>query len=213
MAVTEVTHNDCVAARALRDDVIAGLLEPMTDVVRTLQRLAIAQVSPESPQLDSELLVRARSLAHSLQQIIDELITSGTHRGVLDGREPQETITVRSAIETAAAAASHALCTRHVVVRGAHRVAITTSTPRFHALLVRLFEVSIGSGEYRIVLDRSRGELLMQFEKCDISPDDLDSVRGLARTIGGTADRANANGNPMVVVWLPQQRVSDPIEQ
>ena len=171
------------------------------------------QVGPESPQLDSQLLVRARALAHSLTQVIEELVATGTQHGVLDGREPQETILVRSAIETAAAAASAALGTRQVVVRGAHRVALTTSVARFHALLVHILETIIGQGELRIVLDRSRGELLMQFERSDVTSAGLDSIRAVARTIGGTANRSGTPMSATLVVWLPQQRVDDPIEQ
>ena len=204
-----IPHGHDASARQLRDDVTSGLQEPLAEVLRTLQRLAIAQVSPDSPQLDPQLLVRARSLAHGLSHVIDELVTSGTQDGVLDGREPQETVLVRNAIEQAAVAAAASLDGRYVVVRGAERIAVTTNTARFHNLLVRILESASGHGEFRIVLDRSRGELLIQFEKAELSSSDLDAVRTMARSLGGTADRAATPQSINLVVWLPQQRVSD----
>ncbi len=211
MAITEVDRDSNVA-RQLRDSVAHGLQEPLAEVVRTLQHLAVAQVSPDAPQLDPQLLVRARSLAHGLSQVIEELISSGTQHGVLDGREPQETVIVRDAIESAAAAAKWNP-ERCVVVRGTPHIAITTNAAKFEALLVRILEVSIGDGDLRILLERSRGELLMQFEASEISSADLDAVRVLARAIGGTSDRAVTGSSQRIVVWLPQQRVNDPIER
>ena len=212
MAITEVERDPSTIARQLRDSVAHGLQEPMAEVVRTLQHLAIAQVSPDSPQLDPQLLVRARSLAHGLSQVVEELITTGTQHGVLDSREHQEQVVVRDAIETAAAAAVWSP-QRFVVVRGTNHIAITTNPAKFHTLLRQIFETSLGEGDLRIVLERSRGELLIQFEASEISSGDLDAVRVLARTIGGTADRASGNSGQRLVVWLPQQRVSDPIER
>lgn len=211
MAITEVERDPNVA-RQLRDSVAHGLQEPLAEVVRTLQHLAIAQVSPDSPQLDPQLLVRARSLAHGLSQVVEELVSSGTQHGVLDGREPQEAVVVREAIESAAAAAKWNP-ERCIVVRGTPHIAITTNPAKFEALLVQIFEVSIGDGDLRILLDRSRGELLMQFEASEISSADLDAVRALARAIGGTSDRATTASSQRIVVWLPQQRLSDPIER
>ena len=214
MAITEIERAKLPgAARQLRDDVARGLQDPLGEVLRTLQRLAIAQVSPDSPQLDPQLLVRARSLAHGLTQVIDELVASGTSDGVLDSREPQETVLIRNAIEAAAIAASDSLDRRSVVVRGAERFAVTTNTARFHELLVQIFERSEGRGEFRIVLERSRGELLLQFEKAELTSGDLDAVRSLARTLGGTADRAATPSGINLVVWLPQQRGTDPTER
>ena len=91
MAITEVdTSREALCARELRDDITRGLQEPLAEVLRTLQRLAIAQVSADAPQLDSQLLVRGRSLAHGLSQVVEELIATGTQDGVLDSREPHE---------------------------------------------------------------------------------------------------------------------------
>ncbi len=213
MAITEVDPASTAIARQLREDVTRGLQEPMVEVVHTLQRLAIAQVSPDSPQLDPHLLVRARSLAHSLSQVVEELVVNGTQQGTLDNREPQETLLVRSAIEHAAGAASACLKDRCVVVRGAQRVALTTITARFHALLVTVFELVDGEGELRILLERSRGELLLQFERSEIASAHLDTIRSLARAIGGTADRVKSLNGTNLVVWLPQQRATDLIEQ
>jgi hypothetical protein len=212
MAITEVDRDPSAGARMLRDAIAQGLQEPLAEVVRTLQHLAIAQVSPDSPQLDPQLLVRARSLAHGLSQVVDELVCSGTQQGVLDGREPQETVLVRDAIETAASVAAWPT-ERCVVVRGTHRVAITTNPAKFQALLVQIFQTSLGDGDLRIVLERSRGELLMQFEASELSSPDLDAIRAAARTIGGSADRTIGAAAARLVVWLPQQRVSDPIER
>ena len=214
MAITEIDRSrEGLNARQLRDDVTRGLQEPLAEVMRTLQRLAIAQVSPDAPQLDPQLLIRGRSLAHGLSQVVEELIAAGTHEGVLDSRETQETVLVRNAIEAAAVAASSSLVDRCVVVRGAERVAVTTSTQRFHNLLVRVFETAAGHGEFRIILERSRGELLLQFEKAELASIDLDSVRTMARSLGGTADRASTPNGVNLVVWLPQQRTSDPAEK
>lgn len=214
MAITEVDRSrEAHSARQLRDDITRGLQEPLAEVLRTLQRLAIAQVSADAPQLDAQLLVRGRSLAHGLSQVVEELVAAGTQDGVLDSRESQETVLVRNAIESAAVAASQHLVDRCVVVRGAERVAVTTNTQRFHNLVVRIFETAAGQGEFRIVLERSRGELLMQFEKAELSSIDLDAVRALARSLGGTADRASTPHGVNLVVWLPQQRTTDPTER
>jgi hypothetical protein len=208
---TTADTTETVAARELREEVERGLQQPLAEAVRTLQRLALAQIGPDAPVLDPHLLVRARSLAHGLQQVVEEMVADGTKSGSIDSREPQETILVCTAIEEAVAARADVLHGRNVVIRGAERTAITTSPPRFHELLLAVLDgaVETGGGDMRLVLARSRGELLMNFERLDISGSALDKVRRVARTLGGTADRARGAGTPGVAVWLPQQRRSD----
>src|SRR3954467_2589929 len=208
---TQADTHETVAARELREEVERGLQQPLAEAVRTLQRLSLDQIGPDAPTLDPHLLVRARSLAHGLQQVVEEMVADGTTNGAIDSREPQETILVRTAIEEAGAARGGLLNGRNVVVRGIERVAITTSPPRFHELLLAVLDAAIeaGGGDMRLVLARSRGELLMNFERLDVSSPALDQVRRVARTLGGTADRARGAGTPGVAVWLPQQRRSD----
>jgi hypothetical protein len=208
---TAVEAGETVAARQLREEVERGLQQPLAEAVRTLQRLALAQIGPDAPVLDPHLLVRARSLAHGLQQVVEEMVSDGTASGVIDSREPQETILVRTAIENAVAVRADMLGGRNVVVRGADRTAITTSPQRFHELLLAVLDAASETtgGDMRLVLARSRGELLMNFERLDVSGPALDQVRRVARTLGGTADRARGAGTPGVAIWLPQQRKSD----
>ncbi len=211
IATTPTDTGETVAARQLREEVERGLQQPLAEAVRTLQRLALAQIGPDTPLLDPHLLVRARSLAHGLQQVVDEMVSDGTASGVIDSREPQETILVCSAIDDAVAARADVLHGRNVVVRGAERVAITTSPPRFHELLLAVLDAAVetAGGDMRLVLARSRGELLMNFERLDASAPALDLVRRVARTLGGTADRARGAGTAGIAVWLPQQRRTD----
>ncbi len=211
MATTQIDSEETVAARQLREEVERGLQQPLAEAVRTLQRLALAQIGPDAPVLDPHLLVRARSLAHGLQQVVEEMVNDGTASGVIDSREPQETILVRTAIEEAVAERADVLRGRNVVVRGADRVAITTSPARFRELLLAVLDAAAETpgGDMRLVLARSRGELLMNFERLDASAPALDHVRRVARTLGGTADRARGAGSAGVALWLPQQRRTD----
>src|SRR4051812_10881288 len=216
MATTDIETTaldgvETVAARELREEVERGLQQPLAEAVRTLQRLALAQIGPDAPVLDPHLLVRARSLAHGLQQVVEEMVTDSTTNGAIDSREPQETVLVRDAIEAAVAARADVLHGRNLVVRGADRTAITTAPVRFHELLLAVVDAAAEAtgGEMRLVLSRSRGELLMNFERLDASAVALDRVRRIARTLGGTADRARGAGTPGVAVWLPQQRQGD----
>jgi hypothetical protein len=211
MATTQIDSEQTVAARQLREEVERGLQQPLAEAVRTLQRLALAQIGPDVPILDPHLLVRARSLAHGLQQVVEEMVNDGTANGTIDSREPQETILVRTAIEIAVAERADVLHGRNVVVRGTERVAITTSPPRFQELLRAVLDAAAETtgGDMRLVLARSRGELLMNFERLDVSAPALEQVRRVARTLGGTADRARGAGTPGIAVWLPQQRRTD----
>ncbi len=211
MAITQIETDQAVAARQLRDEVERGLQQPLAEAVRTLQRLALSQIGPEAPLLDPHLLVRARSLAHGLQQVVEEMVADGTTSGVIESREPQETILVRTAIEGAVAECASVLGDRNMVVRGAERVAITTSPIRFHELLVAVMQAAaeFPGGDMRLVLARSRGELLMSFDRLEVSAAALEELRRVARSLGGTADRARGSGTPSVVFWLPQQRQSD----
>ena len=178
--VAPVDTGETVAARQLREEVERGLQQPLAEAVRTLQRLALAQIGPDAPVLDPHLLVRARSLAHGLQQVVEEMVSDGTANGVIDSREPQETILVRTAIESAVMSRADVLGGRNVVVRGADRTAITTNPVRFHELLVAVLDAAASQttgGDMRLVLARSRGELLMNFERLDVSGPALDQVR------------------------------------
>jgi hypothetical protein len=208
---SKIDTGETVAARHLREEVERGLQQPLAEAVRTLQRLSLEQIGPDGPTLDPHLLVRARSLAHGLQQVIEEMVNDGTANGSIDSREPQESILVSGAIEEAVAARADVLGGRNVVVRGADRVAITTSPQRFRELLLAIMDAAAETtgGDMRLVLARSRGELLMNFERLDVSAPALDQVRRVARTLGGTADRARGAGTPGVAVWLPQQRRGD----
>lgn len=210
MALTELDHESAEQARRLRAEVTQRLQEPLAEVVRTLQRLALAQVGPEAPVLDAQLLVRANSLAHALELVISDIVASGTHRGSLDGREPQSTVVVREALEATVGRCGSGLRARSIVVRASGSVAINTIVERFEELLcVTLRSVEPIAGEVRIVVERSRGELLLGFERCHLVPPGLDEVRALARALGGTADVVATGDAPKVVVWLPQQRQAD----
>src|SRR5437870_4360880 len=84
--------------------------------------------------------------ARQLREVVEEMVTDGTASGVIDSREPQETLLVQSAIEDAVATRADVLNGRNVVVRGAERVAITTSPPRFHELLLAVLDAAIEAG-------------------------------------------------------------------
>lgn len=210
MAITDLEHEAADQARRLRDEVTQRLQEPLAEVVRTLQRLALTQVGPEAPVLDAQLLVRANSLAHALELVIADIITSGTHRGSLDGREPQTTVFVREAVEAATARCAEVIGSRCVVMRAQGNIAINTIVERFDELLDTILRTaSISGGELRICVERSRGELLVSFERCELEVADLDAVRALARLLGGTADVVVLADSAKIVVWLPQQRQAD----
>lgn len=200
--------------RELRALVTSGLREPLDAVVSTLQRLALAQLggsgSTPGPVLDPHLLSRTRTLAHALQQAVDELIAEGNGAGLFDGREPQETVVVRTALDAAAVSAAGVLHDRNVVLRGAARHTITTSPQRFHELLTSVFEAAAhdtSQRDLRVHSRRAHHELLVDIDGVAIEAAALDQLRALARSLGGTVERGN-NGVG-VAIWLPQQRAGD----
>lgn len=200
--------------RELRDSVTAGLTDPLAEILRTLQRLALAHLEPAGTNLDPHLLARARHLAHGLQQVVDELVADGTQRGALDGREPQETVLVAAALDSAARSAAPALGTREVVVRCPPRAAIVTNPLRFADLLVELFEAAAratagdGAG-LRVRAERRRGELLVELDDVRLPSDALDRLRRLARSLGGSVQPGAGSTPGGVCLWMPQQRGTD----
>jgi hypothetical protein len=200
------------ARRRLRDTVNTGLAEPLAEIVRTLQRLTLAHLESDGEGLlDAHLLGRARSLAHGLQQVVDEIVANGEQAGALDGRECQETVFVSAAIDSAASYARDVLGDRNVVVRCAPHAAIVTNPLRFQDLLVTLLAgtAAAADDDVRITAERGRGELLLEIDTARIATETLDRIRRVARSLGGSV-QLTASGTA-VCVWLPQQRTGDSV--
>ncbi len=197
--------------RQLRDTVTAGLADPLAEIMRTLQRLALAHLGPSGETLDPHLLARARTLAHGLQQVVEQIIDDGTRTGTLDGREPQATVLVAGALELAAAAAGATLRDRNIVVRCPAHAAIVTNPVRFQELLATLLEAGVVASDHdvRLSADRRRGELLLELDDVRIAAEALDRLRRLARGLGGSVQTGTTASNTGVCVWLPQQRLDD----
>lgn len=197
-----------------RDAITAGLAEPVGEIVRTLQQLALAQLDDRDDPLDPRLVDRARSLAHALQMAIEELIAEGTRRGALDTREPQTIIHVGDAFAAAGATCRTALSGRRVVVRG-EQAALVTAPERFHELAVTLLEsaaaVAVAGSDIRVIADRQRTELLLEVEGVRLPADSLDRIRTLARALGGSVQPSRAGSSVAVSIWLPQQREGDDV--
>jgi light-regulated signal transduction histidine kinase (bacteriophytochrome) len=214
MATTAPTSSSEIERRRLRDTVTTGLTEPLAEILRTLQRLALNRLDPGTSTLDAHLLERARSLAHGLQQVVEELVADGTQSGVLEGREPQETLLVATALDAAAATAAPQLADRNVVVRCALHAAVVSNAVRLHELLVTLLEVAAVAsvGDIRVSAERRRGELIVAIDGVRLPADALDRVRKLARSLGGSVQGTTDEHEPGVCVWLPQQRAGDTLD-
>jgi hypothetical protein len=198
---------------------MVGLAEPVAEIVRTLQQLALAQLDDDVDPLDPRLVDRARSLAHALQMAIEELIAEGTRRGALDTREAQTVVRVGDAFAAATAACRSVLVGRPVVVRG-EQAALVTTPERFHDLAVALLESAAAAGadavdhrtDIRVIADRQRTELLLEVEGVRLPAEALDRIRKLARALGGSVQPSRAGSSVAVSVWLPQQRLGDALD-
>jgi len=197
--------------RQLRDTVTAGLADPLAEIMRTLQRLALAHLGPADQALDPNLLARARTLAHGLQQVIEEIVADGTRAGTLDSREVQATVLVAGALDTAATTVGTLISDREISVSCASHAAIVTNPVRFQELLTTMLEAAAAAcdGDVRLTADRRRGELLLELDDIPVATDALDRLRRLARGLGGSVQVSGGSATSGVCVWLPQQRLED----
>lgn len=198
-------------------DALDGLREPLGHIVRTLHRLTLGRVAASGApaRYDTHLLLRARTVAGELQEIVDTLVRGGDAPG--ERRDRQDPVPVLAALDAARAGAADALGHRPVTVASERDLVITTNAARLHDLLVHLLREAARRAapaeEIHVVVARVDGEIGISVEGMGAdaaSGRALDRIQSLARALGGKIDVvAHPEDCESVRVRLPQQRGRD----
>jgi K+-sensing histidine kinase KdpD len=206
-----------LSPRSARNDaVVHELEEPLGELVRALQRRQLYRLISEVEPPDHELLGRARSLVHDLQNVLAELLDRPV--APTDPREWHDTMSMRAAFEDAAASARDALSGRGVLIDAPSSLAITSHAPRLHELLVELLALASrlqpAAWTVRIAVERRDGDVTIIVPSTDrsdsLSVADHRHVHELARSLGGRLDViGHPDSHAGLHVRLPQQRASD----